>query len=216
MSDEPLAPASPAASAALARAARNARWQRQLLRWHGLSSALALAGMLLFAVTGLTLNNAGWMEAAEPTVRRFDAPLPAALQPAAGARALGEPLRDWMRQTWQVALPETELAADGSGWTASVPRPGGEAALRYDARDGRLQLELLDRGWVAYLNDLHKGRHAGVVWSWFIDLFALACLVFCLTGLLILKQQAAARPSIVPLGAAGVLLPLLLVLLWVH
>src|SRR3546814_1996679 len=50
-----------------------------------------------------------------------------------------------------------------------------------------------DRGWIAYLNDLHKGRHTGAAWSWFLDLFAVACLVFSLTGLVLLQMHAGQR-----------------------
>ena len=36
---------------------------KTLLRWHWISSAVCLIGMLLFAVTGLTLNHAAKIEA---------------------------------------------------------------------------------------------------------------------------------------------------------
>ena len=51
------------------------------------------------------------------------------------------------------------------------------------------ETERIDRGAVAYLNDLHKGRQAGQAWSWFIDIFAIACFLFALTGLLLLQLQ---------------------------
>ena len=44
---------------------------------------------------------------------------------------------------------------------------------------------------IAWLNDLHKGRHTGEAWSWFIDIFAVACLVFAGTGLFLLLLAAA-------------------------
>ena len=69
---------------------------------------------------------------------------------------------------------------------------------------------------VSWLNDLHKGRNAGPVWGWFIDIFAVACVVFSLTGFLIMKLHAANRPSTWPVIGAGILLPLLLALLFIH
>ena len=39
-----------------ARLSRSAFWKGQLRTWHWISSALCLAGLLLFAVTGFTLN----------------------------------------------------------------------------------------------------------------------------------------------------------------
>src|SRR5690606_16470761 len=38
-------------------------WLRQLHQWHWISSAICLVGMLLFAVTGVTLNHAAEIEA---------------------------------------------------------------------------------------------------------------------------------------------------------
>ena len=50
------------AAEALARAKRKAQrragFLRQVLRWHWISAAICLIGMLLFAVTGITLNHA--------------------------------------------------------------------------------------------------------------------------------------------------------------
>jgi len=88
----------------------------------------------------------------------------------------------------------------------------GEMSLE----SGELEYELTDRGWIAYFNDLHKGRHSGEAWSWFIDLFAVACVVFSLTGLLLLQRHAGNRPSTWPLVGLGLVIPLLLALLFIH
>src|SRR3546814_3285048 len=50
-------------------------WLKQLHRWHWISAALSLVGMLLFAVTGITLNHAADIEAS-PTVTEREARLP--------------------------------------------------------------------------------------------------------------------------------------------
>jgi hypothetical protein len=82
--------------------------------------------------------------------------------------------------------------------------------------DGNAEYEKTDRGWISWLNDMHKGRNAGAIWGWFIDVFALACLVFCITGFLILKYHAANRPSTWPVIGFGIVLPIVLALLFVH
>ena len=53
-------------------------WLGTLRQWHWISSALCLAGMLLFAVTGITLNNASHISA-QPTVITVQEQLPPAL-----------------------------------------------------------------------------------------------------------------------------------------
>jgi hypothetical protein len=98
----------------------------------------------------------------------------------------------------------------------SLPRPGGDAWLRIARDSGEVEYELTDRGWISWLNDLHKGRHTGWAWKWFIDVFSVACLLFSITGLLILKFHAAKRPSTWPLVGLGLIAPLLLLILFVH
>ncbi|WP_375269584.1 PepSY-associated TM helix domain-containing protein, partial [Phenylobacterium sp.] len=48
-----------ARAAAKRRAQKRAAFLRQVLRWHWISAAICLIGMMLFAVTGITLNHAG-------------------------------------------------------------------------------------------------------------------------------------------------------------
>ena len=118
-------------------------------------------------------------------------------------------LRSW---TWCWACPHR-----GQTWhTPPLPRPGGDAWLRIDLADGGAEYESTDRGWISYLNDLHKGRNAGPAWSWFIDIFAGACLVFCVTGFFILQMHAGRRPMTWPMVGLGLLVPCLLALLLVH
>jgi len=88
--------------------------------------------------------------------------------------------------------------------------------VRMDRASGEAELEDTSRGWVSYLNDLHKGRNAGTAWSWFIDAFAAACLVFSVTGLFILKMHAGNRPGTWPLVGLGLVLPVLLAILFIH
>jgi hypothetical protein len=57
---------------------------------------------------------------------------------------------------------------------------------------------------------------ARTAWSWFIDIFAAACLVFCITGLFILKMHAGNRPFTWPMVGLGLVLPALLALLFIH
>ena len=198
-------------------------WLRTLYRWHWISSAIALVGMLLFAATGLTLNHAARIEA-HPRVVDRKATLPANLlgaqAPAHGEKKhdapLPPPLADWVADALQVDVHGRSAEWSSDEIYVSMPRPGGEAWVRIDRESGEAEFEDTDRGWISYFNDLHKGRSAGTAWSWFIDAFAVACLVFTLTGLVILKMHAGNRPGTWPLVGLGVVLPLLLALLFIH
>lgn len=98
----------------------------------------------------------------------------------------------------------------------SLPRPGGDAWLTIDRVSGDVFYEVTRRGAVSYLNDLHKGRNTGPAWSLFLDVFAVACIVFCLTGLWLLQIHSRSRGSTWPLVGAGIGLPVILLLFLVH
>jgi len=203
--------------------AGRAMFLKQLHQWHWISSAICLMAMLLFSFTGLTLNNAGLIKAT-PEVTRLKATLPAPLLPEfrqwaeehADAKVpLPSSIADWTNSAFPV-----DVRGERAEWTEedayiALPRPGGDAWLRI-AVDGSAEFERTDRGWISWLNDMHKGRNTGAVWSWFIDIFSVACIVFCITGFLIMKYHAANRPSTWPVIGFGIVLPAVLALLFVH
>ena len=98
----------------------------------------------------------------------------------------------------------------------ALPRPGGDAWLNIERGSGAVSYEVTDRGWIAYLNDLHKGRHTGTAWRWFLDVFAAVAMVFCLTGLLLLQIHSKRRPATWPVVGLGFVIPLLLLVLFIH
>ncbi|WP_240663292.1 PepSY-associated TM helix domain-containing protein [Sphingomonas sp. UV9] len=195
-------------------------WLKQLHTWHWISAAVSLVGMLLFAITGITLNHAATI-GAKPVVVEKTGMLPAPL-----LRLLTAP------HTADAPLPApvakeiaTAVGLDPAGrsveWSdtdayVALPRPGGDAWISIERATGRITAETTDRGWISYLNDLHKGRNAGAAWSWFIDIFAGACILFTVTGLLLLQLHARHRPATWPIVAAGLAIPVLLAVLFIH
>ena len=203
-------------------ASNRAYWLKTLHQWHWISSALCLIGMLLFAFTGITLNHAADIPAT-PVVQNKTLELPAELKAALAVKddepdnaALPPELRDWLGRELELSLPATEAEWSPEEVYLSLPRPGGDAWLRIERDSGAVEYERTDRGWISYFNDLHKGRHTGLAWKWFLDVFSVACLVFCITGLFILKFHATARPTTWPMVGAGLVIPLLLVILFIH
>ena len=206
---------------ARARTGRKAYWLKQLHTWHWISSAVSLIGLLLFTVTGFTLNHASEIEGSPTTVEKA-AQLPAALLPSIapdGAadtkKPLPEPVADWVRATFPTkAKPDADWSADEV--YLALPRPGGDGWIAMNRTTGAVTSEATDRGWIAYLNDLHKGRNSGIVWKWFIDVFAFACLVFSLTGLVLLWLHSKRRRSTWPLVTLGLAIPAGLAVLFIH
>jgi hypothetical protein len=199
---------------------RRGFWLRTLHQWHWISAAVSLVVLLLFTVTGITLNHASQIEA-EPSVSNRNGTLPASvLRTVEGDIPADAPLpatvRDWLSNELGVRVDERAAEWSDGEVYVSLPRPGGDAWLAIDRNDGAVEYELTRRGWIAWLNDLHKGRNTGAVWRWFIDIFAIACLLFALTGLWLLQLHARQRGTTWPLVTAGLVVPLLLVLLFMH
>jgi hypothetical protein len=206
------------------RNASRAVWLKNLHQWHWISSALCLLAMLLFSITGITLNHASQIEAKPSVVNRkavAPAPLTAQLrQYAEGHDGAKAPLPDaaerWLDQAFGINAGGrvAEWATDEV--YLPLPKAGGDAWLRIGLDDGATEYEVTDRGWISWLNDVHKGRNTGTAWNWFIDIFAVGCVLFCLTGLLILKFHAAKRPFTWPMVGMGILIPCVIALLFIH
>lgn len=195
-------------------------WLTQFRQWHWISGAVCLVGILLFAITGITLNHAADIEA-KPVVTTREAtlsdPLIAALATNENPSApLPDAVADWIRNEIGVAVAGRDAEWSADEIYVGLPRPGGDAFLTIGRADGAVFYERTDRGWVSYLNDLHKGRNTGTAWSWFLDIFALACVVFSITGLALLYLYARGRKSTWPLVGAGLAIPMLLAIVFIH
>lgn len=206
---------------AIAERSRRAFWIKQITLWHWVSSAVCLGGMLLFTVTGITLNHAGQIRAS-PVVTRQEKLLTAEMlkQLQQAPREAKQPLPDnvasWLSTQFGVTKPELPAEYSEEEIYISLPRPGGDGWATIDRAKGLVRYERTDRGWISYVNDLHKARHTGPVWMWFVDVLAVAFLVFTVTGLLILQVHAAKRPSTWPVIGLGFVLPVVLMLWFVH
>ncbi|ADG11974.1 hypothetical protein B7G68_18160 [Caulobacter segnis] len=200
---------------------RRSFWLKQLHQWHWISAAVSLIGMLLFAITGITLNHAGQIEA-EPKVVSRKATLPPDLMavlakgPEEGKRPLPVPLEPFLDKAVGADVAGREGEWSPEEVYVALARPGGDAWLSIDRETGAIEHEKTTRGVVSLLNDLHKGRNSGKAWSWFIDIFAAACVIFTVTGLILLQFHARARPLTWPLVGLGLAAPVILVILFVH
>jgi hypothetical protein len=206
---------------AVAEQKRRNFWLRQMQKWHWISAAICLTAMLLFSVTGITLNHAGQISAT-PHVTTLTGTLPSPLlqRLARAADVKKAPLPPLISDWIETSLGVRDASRDAE-WSEdevylSLPRPGGDAWLSIDRTSGEVHYERTDRGWISYLNDLHKGRNTGPFWSLFIDMFAGACVLFASTGLVLLKLNSGRRPGTWPMVGLGVALPVILLILFVH
>lgn len=214
-------PPADALDPAAGRRRRQGMWLRLMIQWHWISSAICLVGMLLFAITGITLNHAGQITA-EPDVVQLTAEVPAELLVTLNERQdeedapLPAELADWLTRQFSHSIGSRTAEWTEDEIYLSMPSPGADAWLAIDRVSGFVEYERTHRGWIAYFNDLHKGRNTGPAWKWFLDLFAVATLVFCLTGLFLLYAHARQRRMTWPLVGLGLVVPMLLALLLIH
>jgi len=183
------------------------RWVRWL---HIYGSMLGLCATLLFAVTGLTLNHAEWFESGEPVVRSIDGTLPAALLATAAGKvdgAANDERRDRDDGVDKLAVAETLRARHGlhgmvtsfeiddAQCTVIWKGPAYSADATIERADGRYRVEESRRPLMALLDDLHKGRDCGPVWSFVVDASAVVLAFLSLTGLWLLFYLKKKRRS---------------------
>ena len=188
-----------------------------LSRWLHVYVSSALLGLvLLFAITGFTLNHADWFDSrADAGVVEF--PLPAEL-----SRALQNTpndqvaLLDYLAQSHGLDHPRSvEVDLDAEEISLDYPLPAGYAFVTVLLSDALMEIEYQNGTVIAWLNDLHKGRHTGAVWSWIIDGSALLMTLFALTGTIILLQNRKYRSAGCLSVLAGLVAPWLIALFWI-
>ncbi|MFT3996122.1 MAG: PepSY-associated TM helix domain-containing protein [Asticcacaulis sp.] len=194
-------------------------WRNQLRQWHWISSALCLVGMILFSVTGFTLNHASAIEAkpnittwekdlSEPAISQLSQAEDKALLPVALAKTL--------KSETGIDLSKVKPEVSDDEIYFAMPGPGFDEWLSIERETGLVTYEKSHRGVIGVLNDLHKGRNAGPAWGLFIDVIAIASVIFCVTGLGLLWIYARGRRITWPLVGLGTIVPFILFLLFIH
>lgn len=190
-------------------------------KWHWMSSALCFVCMLLFSITGITLNHAADIEAS-PTTVRLEGVVPEellsviALQDAQKNIAVPDAVLRWFEKNHQIRFANDQAEVNDGELYMVMARPGGDAWLSLDTETGDFEYESTSRGWVSYFNDLHKGRNTGIAWVYFMDVFAIACIIFSVTGFLLLQRYADTRSQTWPLVIAGLFVPIFFMMFLIH
>jgi hypothetical protein len=191
----------------------------KLVRWlHIYLSMFSLAVVLFFSVTGITLNHPDWFySAAEGHTDTEGQVEPKWLHPPGGSP--GSESRDQadlasqvaklevvehLRATHQIRGALTDFRVDENECVATFKGPGYSADAFIDRQSGHYRMTESYHGFVAVINDLHKGRDTGAVWSVLIDVSAIAMTAISLTGLVLLFYLKLKRVSgviVVMIGA---------------
>jgi len=180
-------------------------------RWlHIYLSMVSFAIVLFFAVTGLTLNHPDWF-ARQVKTRQSQGNVDRAMLGAGASQPNTNGLVDAVRSREHLhgVVAAEDVRVDDSEVSFSFKAPGYSADVSVDRQRGTYRVTEVRNGFVAVMNDLHKGRDSGKAWAWVIDVSAVLLTLVSLTGLVILWFIYKRRASGLILGAAGATLSVL-------
>jgi uncharacterized protein len=185
-----------------------AAWSRWL---HIYLSMGSFAILFFFAVTGLTLNHTDWFADRQST-RQWKGSLDQRwLKPDVLKLEIAEKLRS----AHGIRSAITDFRIDDGQAAVSFKGPGYSADAFIDRNSGTYEINETTMGFVAMLNDLHKGRDTGKVWSVVIDLSAILMVLVSLSGMVLIfflqKRLLSGLMSV----ACGALVSYLLYRFWV-
>jgi hypothetical protein len=179
---------------------------------------VSFAIVLFFAVTGITLNHQEWFSDKQKTTVYHgvaDARMlgnRAAQGDAANVDKLG--LVEMLRAQG-IHGAVSDLRVDDSQIEISFKAPGYTADTFIDRDTGKYDLTETRNGFVAVINDLHKGRDSGKAWSIFIDVSAILLTLVSASGLLLVWFIHKRRVTGFLLAIAGAVVSVLLYRLFV-
>src|ERR1022692_1459739 len=138
---------------------------RQVARWgltlHIYLSMTGFLLVLLFAVTGLTLNHDDF-GLSEPKTMTFTM--------VVAPRMLEHPdervLTAYLRAAIGVRSQATRYREDPDAVELTFAVPGRRTTVTITRPDGTARVEAEARGLLGLMGDLHKGQDSGRAWSW--------------------------------------------------
>ncbi|MCA9184621.1 MAG: PepSY-associated TM helix domain-containing protein [Planctomycetales bacterium] len=173
-------------------------WKRvsaKVIRWlHLYASMFSFFVVFFFSITGITLNHPTWFGTAEEHVAESHGQLntswlgTAANESSENAANEVQKLEivEFLRGEHQVRGAVSEFAIDESQCIVAFRAPGYTADAFIDRATGNFDLVQSSFGFVACINDLHKGRDSGKGWGVLIDVSAVILIFVSVTGLLLI------------------------------
>jgi len=155
--------------------------------------------VLLFAITGLTLNHQDF-GFGEPKIETASIDIPADIVDQASAESMGK----YLRSTLAIRSPLTDYRDDPAQIQATFAAPGHRTLVTIDRAERKAEVEKETRGLLGRLDDLHKGFDSGRTWYWIIDISAILRTISSLTGMVTLLALRARRRTGFIVGGLGV------------
>jgi hypothetical protein len=162
-------------------------WKRKTAHWsrwlHTYLSMVSFTILLFFAVTGITLNHQSAFTG-EVKPRRFTGVLDLSWMKTPAARK--DDIVAAFRSRHRVKASLSDFRVDDDQVQISFKGPGYAADGFIERSTGKYELLESRLGFVAVVNDLHKGRDTGKAWAGIIDVSAVLMTLVSLTGLVLI------------------------------
>ncbi len=176
-------------------------------RWlHIYLSMVSFAIVFFFAVTGLTLNHTEWFSAQQSMTSHKGKVEEKWVKTANDEAVAKLEIVEYLRRAHNIKPAVSDFRIDESQCTVSFKGPGYSADGFITRETGEYELTENRMGFVAVINDLHKGRDTGRAWSWLIDVSAIFMTFVSLTGMALiffLKRRRVSGLIMTAIGAAA-------------
>lgn len=142
-----------------------------------------LVAVLFFSVTGITLNHPRWFyDGAAATVESEGRVDPSLLEGDVNKLEVVE----YLRQEHSIHGALASFTTEEDECVVTFKGPGYSADAFIRRPKGAYRITEQRHGLIALVNDLHKGRDTGPIWSAVVDVSAVLMAVASATGLLLL------------------------------
>ena len=200
------------------------------LRWlHIYLSMFGLGMVLFFGVTGITLNHPDWAFGGSEVVvqvqgkveTRWLNPDAGKSEAQAGTDSNSErpvmklEIVEHLRKEHDIRGALTVFKVDDAECMVTFKGPGYSADAFINRESGQYNLTESRAGFMAVINDLHKGRDTGKAWAVVIDISAGLMVVISLTGFALLFYIKRRRVPGIFIGLLGTIALLAAYWFWV-
>ncbi|XID74392.1 PepSY-associated TM helix domain-containing protein [Alkanindiges sp. WGS2144] len=178
---------------------------------HGWLSAFAFLSLMFFAATGLFLNHPQWFSG-KTDEHTSILPLPVDLgQKIRQQENPSDIILQYLRGQYVLTGHYQSSEMVDGDVMMRLESPAGSTDIWVNLDDQQIEITKKTASTVAMLNDLHRGKNSGTLWSWLIDISAILILVLSLAGfVLFLSMKTRLKNHLVLLGLGTIILILLI------
>ncbi|WP_316770164.1 PepSY-associated TM helix domain-containing protein [Pedobacter frigiditerrae] len=189
----------------------------KLSRWlHIYLSMVSFAVVLFFSFTGLTLNHPSWLGGDKQVNIKNKGVLNVKWVNNPDTNKIAKlEIVEFLRKTHDVKGYVSEIRIDESEVSVTLKGPAYSADAFINRETGKYELSEIKMGFVAIMNDLHKGRDSGSGWGWIIDISAVFLILVSLSGLILLCFMKKRRVAGFITGIIGLLICYLIYVVFV-